>query len=93
MTYEHESELLETIEDLVRQFAYQTVKDGVPCLGTGGLSAMESAFEVLGWEEDPHPVPDQACEAPGCTAWATCGTPTPDGYRRLCGAHYREVTG
>lgn len=84
-------ELRETIEDLVRQFAYETVHDGVPSLSNGGLSTLEGAFAVLGWQS-PHPCPEAACEAPGCSEWATCGTPTPDGYRRLCGTHYREVT-
>lgn len=83
--------LMETIEDLVRQFAYSTVRDGVPCLSDGGLSALEGAFAVLGWES-PYPCPEGACEAPGCAEWATCGTSTPDGYKRLCGNHCREVT-
>ena len=47
--------LRETVEDLVRQFAYETVVDGVPCLWTGGLSALEGAFAVLGWS-DPYPL-------------------------------------
>lgn len=84
-------ELLETVEDLVRQFAYPgRVMDGAPSLTTGGLSALEGAFAVLGWS-DPYPCPEGACEHPGCTEWATCGTPTPDGYKRLCGMHYREA--
>lgn len=91
MTKWSNDELRETIEDLVRQFAHETVKDGVPALWTGGLSTLEGAFAVLGWE-DPFPCPENACETPGCNEWATCGTPTPDGYRRLCGTHYREAT-
>ncbi len=50
-------ELRETVEDLVRQFAYPTIVDGVPALTTGGLSALEGAFRVLGWD-DPHMVED-----------------------------------
>lgn len=80
----------ETIKDLVIQFGYQTTRNGVPCVWTGGLSALEGAFTVLGWD-DPHPLPEMGCEHPGCPEWATCGTPTPDGYKRLCGAHFREV--
>lgn len=82
--------LRETVEDLVRQFAHEVVRDSVPCLSTGGLSALEDAFAVLGWD-DPHPCPEGACEHPACAEWATCGTSTTDGYRRLCGAHYREL--
>lgn len=81
-------ELRDTVEDLVRQFAYPTVVNGVPSLWTGGLSALEGAFAVLGWDS-PHPCPEQACEYPGCVEWATCGTPTSDGYKRCCGEHYR----
>lgn len=82
---------LEALEDMVRQFAYQTVADGVPSLTTGGLSALEGAFAVLGWD-DPAPCPEQACADPGCAEWATCGTTTPGGYKRLCGKHFREAT-
>jgi hypothetical protein len=46
-------ELRETVEDLVRQFAYRTSVDGVPAYTAGGLSALEGAFAVLGWD-DPH---------------------------------------
>ncbi len=80
-------DLRETIEDLVRQFAYPTVKDGVPCLWHGGLSALEGAFAVLGWES-PHPSQGDACQYPGCAEWATCGSVTVDGYQRTCGAHF-----
>jgi hypothetical protein len=27
------------------------------------------------------------CDEPGCEAEATCGWPTPTGYRRTCGKH------
>ncbi len=32
-----------------------------------------------------------ACDEPGCKKQATCGTPTPEGYRRVCGDHWREL--
>src|SRR3990172_2555743 len=53
-------ELRESLEDMCNQFAY-TVRG--PALTTGGLSALELAFSVLGWE-DPHPIPDQRCNEP-----------------------------
>jgi hypothetical protein len=28
-----------------------------------------------------------ACDEPDCWRETTCGTPTPDGYRRTCGEH------
>ncbi len=80
----------ETIEGLVRQFAHEIVRDGVPCLTTGGFSVIEEAFDTLGWS-DPHPCPEQACDHPGCPEWATCGTPTPQGYKRLCESHYQAI--
>ena len=40
--------------DMTYQHAYATVKDGVEVYWTGGLSALEHAFEVLGWG-DPIP--------------------------------------
>jgi hypothetical protein len=31
------------------------------------------------------------CDEPGCDAEATCGWPSPDGYRRTCGRHWRTA--
>lgn len=83
-------ELTEALENMVRQFAHQVVKGGVPSLSTGGLSALEEAFAVLGWD-DPYPSPEGGCEHLGCAQWATCGTPTKEGYKRLCHAHFRAA--
>jgi hypothetical protein len=30
------------------------------------------------------------CDVHDCEAEATCGIPTQDGYKRICGPHYRE---
>jgi hypothetical protein len=50
-------ELRGAVEDLVCQFAYEgQTRSGLPALTTGGLSALENAFAVLGWK-DPHPAP------------------------------------
>ena len=83
--------VIEVIEDLCHQFAYHAHSDERgKYLTTGGLSALEHAFWILGWD-DPHYVAEGGCQHPGCKAWDTCGTPTPDGYKRLCGKHYREL--
>ena len=60
-------------------------------ISTGGLSTLERAFDILGWN-DPHPVPECECEVPGCHEYANCGTPTKDGYKRVCGKHFAELT-
>jgi len=78
----------DALESMAHQFGYEL--DGPARLSTGGLSALEEAFEVLGWE-DPHPVPERECQIPDCGAMASCGTPTPDGYKWVCGTHSREL--
>ena len=88
------SGLLATIEDLTLQFGYKTTKDGVPVLTAGGLSALEGAFYVLGWE-DPHPYPEGACAVADCNAWATCIGPIPGGdgtFGQLCFPHFAEAS-
>lgn len=32
-----------------------------------------------------------ACDEPDCWQEATCGWPSPSGYRRTCGEHMREL--
>jgi len=34
---------------------------------------------------------ENMCNVPGCDKPATCGTPTKDGYKRLCGNHYSKL--
>lgn len=85
-----EAALAGALADMVHQFCYRYVRQGQLHMGTGGLSALEGAFAALGYE-DPRPCPDMECQAEGCHEEATCGIPTPDGYKRLCGDHYHEV--
>ena len=75
------------LADMVRQFASWSNKAGG--YTTGGLSALEDAFEVLGWG-DPHPAPAAACDEPGCQRQADCGWPSPAGYRHTCGEHWQR---
>ena len=78
-------------EDVAYQFGYYfPIKDTL-YISTGGLSTLERAFWILGWN-DPHPVPECECEVPGCHERANCGTPTKDGYKRVCGKHFVELT-
>ena len=81
---------IDVIKDLLHQFAYSGEKDGRAMLWTGGLSALESGFEFVGWD-NPHFTPELECERTDCHAAAVCGASTPDGYRRLCSKHYQEL--
>jgi hypothetical protein len=79
------------LEDMVYQFGYDAVKRGRPAIATGGLSALEGAFDALGWD-DPYVIPDPVwCDAPvtpRCPRRTTSGTPTPNGYKRFCHEHF-----
>lgn len=80
----------EALEDMVNQFAYPgTPVDGIVSITTGGLSALEGAFEALGYS-DPQPMPHKQCQHEGCVEHSTCGTSTKDGYKHLCFKHYKE---
>ena len=81
----------EFAEDVAYQFGYYFPIKDMLYISTGGLSTLERAFDILGWN-DPHPVPECECEVPGCHELANCGTPTKDGYKRVCGKHFAELT-
>ena len=83
-------EIKEFAEDVAYQFGYYFPIKDMLYISTGGLSTLERAFDILGWN-DPHPVPECECEVPGCHEHANCGNPTKDGYKRLCGKHFAEL--
>lgn len=88
----HQAAVLDALLDMLNQFAYRTVLDGQPAQCTGGLSALEGAFDVLGWD-DPHIIEDPVwCDAdvmPRCPQQISAGVPTDDGYKHFCSEHYR----
>lgn len=84
------AELREFAEDVAHQFGYHAQHNGRLALTHGGLSTLESAFDILGWE-NPHPDPENECQYEGCHHYASGGTPTSDGYLRLCGHHYALI--
>ena len=87
---EADKTLREFAEDVARQFGYHgTTPDGRPAYTTGGLSTLEWAWSILDWPA-PKPAPECECQEEGCRAWATTGRPTPDGYKWLCGRHFRK---
>lgn len=86
------ADMKEFAEDVVYQFGYYCQNGGRLHITHGGLSTLEHAFDILGWE-NPHPVPECECQIEGCHEHATCGTPTADGYKRVCGKHFAKMDG
>ena len=82
-------EMKEFAGDVAYQFGYYCQNGGRLHITHGGLSTLEWAFDILGWE-NPHPVSECECEVEGCHEHATCGAPTKDGYKRMCGKHFKE---
>ena len=83
-------DMREFAKDVAYQFGYYCQNGGRLHITHGGLSTLEWAFDILGWE-NPHPVPECECEIDGCHEHATCGASTDDGYKRMCGMHFREM--
>jgi len=87
----------DALEGMVWQFGYKGVKGGESIIWCGGLSALEEAFEVLGWE-DPHYVEDcdgVICDVTGCAEWVSSQgiVWSEKGYWCVCSVHsqaYRE---
>ena len=83
----------QALENMVFQFGHRGVKKGKPMIGSGCLSALEEAFEALGWD-DPHFLPEEGytCEVVGCMEADTCGTSWGNNklYLRLCSKHSRQ---
>jgi hypothetical protein len=80
--------LKEALEDMVYQFAYRGVVKNKPVIHSGGLSALESAFDALRWE-NPHYIPEQGntCEITGCMEPVCCGQRWGDMYLSMCHKH------
>jgi len=86
----------EALESMVWQFGHKGVKNGEPIIWTGGLSALEEAFEALGWE-DPKFVEDSdaICDVEGCAEWVVSqGIAWEDtGYWLVCSEHATQARG
>lgn len=85
------SKYKEALEAMVWQFAYRDTKDGQPILFSGGLSALEDAFNALGYD-DPKFIDDLGgiiCDVDGCPEWveAQGGMWADTGYWCLCRIH------
>lgn len=82
-------DMREFAKDVAYQFGYYCQNGGRLHITHGGLSTLEWAFDILGWE-NPHPVPECECEIDGCHEHATCGAHTADGYKWMCSKHCIE---
>ena len=78
--------------DVAYQFGNYVQHAGRLHITTGGLSVLEEAFGILGWD-DPHHVPELECDEEDCYERATCGVKTKTGYKVVCSKHYREEMG
>ena len=83
--------LLLALEGMAWQFAHRGTKNGKSVMHTGGLSALEHAFRVLGWD-DPRYFDDidgAICDTWGCAEWveAQGGMWAETGYWCLCRIH------
>lgn len=79
------------LEDMVWQFGHRGTKNSKLIIWTGGLSALEEAFEALGWE-DPHYVADESmeCDIKECVKWRSPQTVWDDVYVLICEKHFRD---
>jgi len=80
----NEKKLREALIGMVHQFAHWSDTVGGFC--TGGLSVLEDAFEVLGYD-DPQPMPEFWCCVIGCKRQIAAVINTPEGYKRTCVKH------
>jgi hypothetical protein len=82
------AKLQNALESMCFQFAGWDDKYGG--YTTMGLSALEEAFNVLGWN-DPHVYLAATCQWPNCKKQRTSGIPTSNGYMLVCGEHFRAL--
>jgi len=67
----------------------------IHCDWIGGIDQMLVAEHPFDPDDEVRGCPDckevnpfaRLCDEPGCTQRATCGTPTPEGYRLACHEH------
>lgn len=81
-------ELRDALVDMCIQFGCW--RDSYGGLVTGGSSALEHAFDALGWEE-PQIIKKMQCDEPGCKKQSMCGTMTVNGYRHTCTEHAKGL--
>ena len=85
------NEIKPALESMVWQFGHRGTKNGKLIIWTGGLSALEEAFEALGWK-DPHYVDDESmeCDIEGCHEWRDPQTDWDGVYVLICSKHFTD---
>jgi len=84
-------EIKAALESMVWQFGYRGTKNSKLMIWTGGLSALEEAFEALGWE-DPHYVDDESmeCDIERCHEWCSSQMHWDGIYVLMCSNHFTD---
>ena len=78
----------EALIDMIFQFGYRTVIDNKPAIITGGLSALEGAFDALNWDDPHYLTPEgNTCEIEGCMNEISSGQRWGKYYLSLCHKH------
>ena len=81
----------EALEGMVWQFGFRDTVNDRLAITNGGLSALEEAFDALGWN-NPHYVNDSSmeCEIEGCHEWRSPQIVWDDVYVLICSKHFAD---
>ena len=88
------AELTDALEDVVWQYAGRIVKGRRRHIHDNALSAMEHAFDVLGYTRPLHDVHKitEGCDIRRCPEWDVAGWHNGDGrYVRVCRKHFSAL--
>lgn len=85
------SKYKEALESMVWQFGYRGTVGGKLAITNGGLSALEEAFEALGWD-NPHYINDPSfeCDIKGCHNWYSPQIKWDGVYVLICDEHFTK---
>ena len=78
----------EAIESLIWQFGFRVIVGDKPAITTGGLSALEEAFEALGWDNPHYVGASMECDVEGCHQWRSPQIHWDGVYVLICAEHF-----
>ncbi len=91
---DREYELEDCLIDMCYQFAHKGISDGKACLSSMGLSTLEDAFIVLGWNDPNFDIPEEClCEVKECQRWMKGWVSDEVGHYRVCDVHEKDWVG